>query len=44
MKQYIPCCNGNRCDDDWRGARALRRTVQLSSQSNFQDDKSLFCD
>src|SRR5207249_2663880 len=22
---YIACCNGTRCDDDWRGARALRR-------------------
>ena len=24
--------------------RAQDRTVQLTSQSNFQDDKTLFCD
>jgi hypothetical protein len=49
MKQnipiYIACCNGTRCEDDWRGARALRRDQSsLTSQSNFQDDKALFSD
>jgi len=33
MKQYIACCNGTRCDDDWSGARALRRD-QSSSPAN----------
>ena len=37
MKQniptYIACCNGTRCEDDWRGARALRQD-QSSSPAN----------
>ena len=37
---YIACCNGTRCDDDWRGARALRRDgpahqpIELSSAAS----------
>src|SRR4029453_13073668 len=39
---YIACCNGTRCDDDWRGARTLRgdgrahQPIELTRAASWQ--------